>query len=128
LVSVKPHQSKAPPEPPCVIGENGNLGQVLLEEIVDPASMGLTARLLVDDTEATEAVGDLANRLGVGDRIGANIIEAKEVGKKVQLAAVEEPNSRCDWRRRRGGHLRSEALLLKRRRCVEHRVDGTVFI
>jgi hypothetical protein len=72
-----------------VIGKNRHLGQVLLEQIVDPAGMGLAARL-VDDAEATETVGGLADSLEASGGIRAHVVQAENVSKQVKLATSQE--------------------------------------
>jgi hypothetical protein len=72
-----------------VFGENGDLRKVFPEQVIDGAETSLAAHL-EDSAEAAETVGDLTDGFGTGGGSGAHVVETKDTGKDVKLAAVEK--------------------------------------
>jgi hypothetical protein len=88
--------------------------------------MGLAA-ILVDDAEATEAVGDLADSLGTSGGIKAHIVQVENVGKQVKIATTQEvldvAADGCT-----AGPVTRLAVLVQGQRGRKHGVEGILVI
>jgi hypothetical protein len=119
-------QRKAPPEL-GVFGENGDLRKVSPEEVINAAGTGLASSHLVYSAEAAEAIGDLTDGFRLGGGSSTHVVEAKDTGKEVQLAAVEKlRNAGGDGGRT--GTVGGAAILFERNRVWECRVKGSLVI